>query len=288
MLVESYLVAVVSLPAGVFNPYSGVKTSILFMDKAQAKKSGDILFVKVENDGYDLGAQRRRIEQNDLPQAARAIKAHLTGNTATQNFAAALTVAREKVNEATDWNLNGEMYREVEDVRRSDWPVVELGDVCDIQKGTAITKKQTQPGDIPVVAGGQTPAYFHNVANRDGDTVTISGSGYAGFVNFFSTPIFASDCTTVKAKDGMGETKFVYYLLKEKQEMIYALRKGMAQPHVYPKDIKRFKVPFPPLNIQREILAEIEAEEKLIDANRALIRAFEQKIQTKIAAVWGE
>ena len=68
LLVEEYLVAVVSLPAGVFNPYSGVKTSILFLDKALARKTDRIAFFKVENDGFDLGAQRRPIEKNDLPQ----------------------------------------------------------------------------------------------------------------------------------------------------------------------------------------------------------------------------
>ena len=61
MLVEEYLVAVISLPAGVFNPYSGVKTSILIMDKTLARKADSIAFFKVENDGYDLGAQRRPI-----------------------------------------------------------------------------------------------------------------------------------------------------------------------------------------------------------------------------------
>ncbi|MGN6298502.1 MAG: HsdM family class I SAM-dependent methyltransferase [Ginsengibacter sp.] len=62
MLVEKYLYAVVSLPAGVFNPYSGVKTSILLMGKELAKKKDDILFVKIDNDGYGLGAQRNEIK----------------------------------------------------------------------------------------------------------------------------------------------------------------------------------------------------------------------------------
>src|SRR5207245_6239827 len=66
MLVDGYLWAVVSLPAGVFNPYSGVKTSVLFLDRALAQRSDEILFVKVESDGFDLGAQRRPVEQNDL------------------------------------------------------------------------------------------------------------------------------------------------------------------------------------------------------------------------------
>jgi type I restriction enzyme M protein len=75
MLVEdNYLVGVISLPAGVFNPYSGVKTSILWLDKTLAKKTDKILFAKIENDGFDLGAQRRPVKQNDLPAAFRALQ----------------------------------------------------------------------------------------------------------------------------------------------------------------------------------------------------------------------
>jgi type I restriction enzyme M protein len=57
MLVEEYLVAVISLPAGVFNPYAGVKTSILILDKSLAKRTNTIAFFKIEKDGYGLGAQ---------------------------------------------------------------------------------------------------------------------------------------------------------------------------------------------------------------------------------------
>ncbi|HRR51616.1 MAG TPA: N-6 DNA methylase, partial [Candidatus Cloacimonas sp.] len=77
MLVENHLYAVVSLPAGVFNPYAGVKTSILFMDRQLAKKTDSILFVKIENDGFDLGAQRRPIDKNDLPDALQVIREYI-------------------------------------------------------------------------------------------------------------------------------------------------------------------------------------------------------------------
>ena len=76
-LVEDYLVAVVSLPAGVFQPYSGVKTSILLLDRALARRSDRIAFFKVEHDGYDLGAQRRAIDKNDLPDVARAVREYM-------------------------------------------------------------------------------------------------------------------------------------------------------------------------------------------------------------------
>ncbi len=77
MLVEDYLVAVVSLPAGVFNPYSGVKTSVLVLDKALAKRTDRVAFFKVEHDGFDLGAQRRPVDRNDLPQVQAELAEYL-------------------------------------------------------------------------------------------------------------------------------------------------------------------------------------------------------------------
>lgn len=64
-LIEDGLYAVVSLPIGVFQPYSGVKTSILFFDNNLSKKTDEILFIKILNDGFDLGSQRR--PRPDLP-----------------------------------------------------------------------------------------------------------------------------------------------------------------------------------------------------------------------------
>jgi len=73
-LINDGLYAVISLPSGVFQPYSGVKTSILLIDKEFAKKSNEILFIKIENDGFDLGAQRRVNVKNDLPQALQILQ----------------------------------------------------------------------------------------------------------------------------------------------------------------------------------------------------------------------
>ena len=80
-LVNNYLWAVVSLPSGVFKPYSGVKTSILFLDKAKAKNIDEILFLNIENDGYQLGDKRLPIEKNDLPEALIKLKEHDTRTT---------------------------------------------------------------------------------------------------------------------------------------------------------------------------------------------------------------
>ena len=117
MLVENSLVAVVSLPAGCFNPYSGVKTSILILDKSLARQSDTIAFFKVENDGFGLGAQRRAFDKNDLPQVKAELDAYLQALRSRQPTAdlqptCGLIVPKEKIAANGDYNLSGERYRE--------------------------------------------------------------------------------------------------------------------------------------------------------------------------------
>lgn len=69
LIYEAGLWAVVSLPAHIFQPYSGVKTSILFIDREIARKRNEILLVKIDNDGFSLNTNRNPIKENDLPAA---------------------------------------------------------------------------------------------------------------------------------------------------------------------------------------------------------------------------
>ncbi len=148
--------------------------------------------------------------------------------------------------------------------------LVPLGAITNIQKGTSITSAKTKTGSIPVVAGGQKPAYFHNKANRDGNIITVSASGaYSGFVNYFLEPIFASDCNTIKSKSEDNiSTKLIFEFLKSIQSEIYFLQRGQAQPHVYGDDLAQIKIPFPPKEIQEKIVKEIEKIEKKEKENK--------------------
>jgi type I restriction enzyme M protein len=286
LLIEDGLLAVVSLPGGVFNPYTGVKTSILLFDNGLAKKTKDILFLKIQNDGFDLGAQRREIDKNDLPQALEIIKKYKAGLKENKKFKLnekqgkiVHLVVKDKIAESGDYNLSGDRYKEVVNFTNQKWPMVELGGVCDIEKGTSITKAKITNGNVPVIAGGQQPAYYHNQSNRDGQTITISASGaYAGFVNYFEIPIFASDCTTIKSKNENNLlTKLVFHFLKTRQKDIYKLQKGMGQPHVYGKELAKIKIPLPPIEVQKEIVEQIEVKQKAISAAKAVIENLERE-----------
>ena len=152
-----------------------------------------------------------------------------------------------------------------------------LGDVAELKRGQAVTRKEIVEGQIPVIAGGREPAYYIDRPNRQGETIVIAGSGaYAGFVSFWNEPIFVSDAFSIVVDRGTLQPRFVYHWLNGRQEAIHALKSGGGVPHVYPKDVAKLRCPIPPLEVQREIVrildqfttleAELEAE---LEARRA-------------------
>lgn len=154
---------------------------------------------------------------------------------------------------------------------KGEWVKKKLGEITEIKKGDLITEKEAKYGNIPVIGGGIQPTYYHSIPNRRANTITISASGAnAGYVNFHSYPIFASDCSTIEENHGRYDIKFLYYFLKLKQREITKLQVGGAQPHVYPEQLKNLEIFYPTdINEQRAIAqvlldmdAEIEALEK--------------------------
>lgn len=129
-----------------------------------------------------------------------------------------------------------------------------LGEVCTFNRGKTITAKNAILGSIPVIAGGQTPSYYHNEANRIGESITIAGSGaYAGYISYWNHPIFVSDAFTVDPNSSLLH-KFLFYWLKMNQEKVFSTQKGAGVPHVHGKDIAGFYIPIPSLPEQTRIV----------------------------------
>ncbi|MCK5343983.1 MAG: restriction endonuclease subunit S, partial [Candidatus Heimdallarchaeota archaeon] len=151
------------------------------------------------------------------------------------------------------------------------WDVKKLGDVAEIKKGQLITDSTRIDGIIPVIAGGKTPAYYHNKANRHGKTITVSGSGAsAGHVAFHTIPIFASDCSTIEESRSYS-IEFIYFLLQSIQENIYKMQTGGAQPHIHPTELKSLLVIKPPISEQNAIATILSDTDALIDHLEKLI-----------------
>lgn len=143
-----------------------------------------------------------------------------------------------------------------------EWKPLSL--VTEMQRGKTITAKSANEGNIPVISGGQKPAYYHNESNRNGKTITVAGSGaYAGYIMYWEEPIFVSDAFSIKTDESLLQIKYVYHFLLQNQQKIHAMKKGSGVPHVYPKDIGTLMIPIPPLPVQTEIV-------KILDALTAL------------------
>lgn len=125
------------------------------------------------------------------------------------------------------------------------WRRGALADVATFKRGKTITKEQTNPGVVPVVAGGLEPAYFHDTFNTGAPVITVSGSGAnAGFIRMYHTKVWASDCSYVDSV-ATENLAWVYCFLKENNTKIETMQKGAAQPHVYAKDINALEAVIP-------------------------------------------
>ncbi len=299
MLVEKSLVAVVSLPAGVFQPYSGVKTSILILDKSLAKTSDSIAFFKVENDGFGLGAQRRAIEKNDLFDAVEFLKTWVLLIGADRMVVSspnALIVPKEKIAGNGDYNLSGERYRENLIISRK-YPLLMIGEICTTSSGgTPLTGNSDyyEGGSIPWLRSGEVAQgeVFHaeRFITEDGlknssakifpiNTVLVAMYGAtAGEVGILRFEAATNQAICGITPDQKLDPNFLYLILKTNKIALVRLAGGGAQPNISQKIIREFQIPLPPLEVQKEIVAEIEGYQKVIDGARAVLENYRPHI----------
>ena len=125
------------------------------------------------------------------------------------------------------------------------WTEGTLVDLAVFERGKTITKGQVNEGNVPVVAGGLEPAYYHDTPNTDAPVITVSGSGAnAGFTRMYYTEVWASDCSYIDVSV-THDIAWIYCFLKENKASIDSMQKGAAQPHVYAKDLNAMKVVVP-------------------------------------------
>ena len=162
------------------------------------------------------------------------------------------------------------------------WKEVKLGELIKqkrivIEKGKSLTSENIVEGAIPVIAGGKTSPYSHNKFTHNKPCITISASGaYAGYVWKHITPIWASDCNVLYGTD--YDTNFLGCCLEYKQQQIYQLQTGGAQPHVYATDIKIITVPNINITEQQAIADVLSTADEEIDLlNKKLEALKEQK-----------
>ncbi len=307
LLVENCLVAVISLPGGVFQPYSGVKTSILIMDKALGRKTDHIAFFKVENDGYDLGAQRREIAANDLPAVQAEVGEYLrrlrTGEP-IDDFAPehGLIVPKERIAENGDYNLSGERYRTAVG-EQSQYLMVTLGEpgLFEIVSG-GTPNSQTEEywgGNVPWITLVDLPSDKRiteikstermitevGLANSSAkiipvDSIVVSSRATIGRIGINRIPLATNQgfkSIVVKDKARAIPEYLAHAITKLVPEM-EAQASGATYKEITKTKFAELQIPLPPLEVQREIVAEIEGYQRVIDGARAVVDNWRPRI----------
>jgi type I restriction enzyme M protein len=282
MLVEEYLVGVISLPAGIFNPYSGVKTSILWLDKQLAKKTDSVLFVKIENDGYDLGAQRKPKRENDLPDAYRAIMQYKEALRVEKEFKEESwqrirIVPKSKIAKDGDCSLSSDRYVVAKVFANAKWPIVEIGDLI-----TTITPPQKilkehygKMGSFPIIDQSQEEisgwTNDENSLVKSEKPLVIFGDHTCAVK--YTEKSFAQGADGIKillTNDRLAP-KFLYYILKTRPIETEGYQRHFAK-------LKRFKIPLPPVSVQEEVVAELDGYQKIISGARQIVENYTPQV----------
>ncbi len=303
-LVEDGLYAVVSLPSGVFAPYSGVKTSILLFDNELAKQKQEILFVKVENDGYDLGATKRPISKNDLPGALEILKGWRAGSVSPAEAGIpCLAVPRIQIAENGDYNLSGDRYRVATDYSNTKWPMVNMGDERYFKIESGGTPESTNPdfwnGTINWATLVDLPA--HNLITLITDTqrkITNRGLAHSSAKLLPKGTVIISSratigrvaicgCETatnqgfknVVVNNNCVDSKYIANVLTSLKAVMEALASGGTFKEISKSNFETIKIPLPPLEVQQQIVAELDGYQSIISGARQVVENWKAKIE---------
>jgi type I restriction enzyme M protein len=309
---KQYLYAVVSLPAGVFNPYSGVKTSILLMDRTLAQKTDKILFVKIANDGFGLGAQRKELATSNLPDALNVIRdfgqAILQGDTSRFEIEdanlQAVAIEKTKIAENGDYNLSGDRYINAK-IHSSTFEIVSLGDVSNrITKGTTPTsmgfdfledginfvKIESIKSDgkfikekFAKISQECNQALSRSMLKENDILFSIAGAfGRVGIVDKSILPANTNQALSIISLKDNVNPNYLFHLLKADQikQEIDRIKTGVAQYNLSLGQVSDLKIPLPPLSIQKEIVEKIEGFQRIIDGAKQVVENYKPQIDT--------
>jgi type I restriction enzyme M protein len=280
---DNYLWAVVSLPSGVFNPYAGVKTSILLIDKNIAKKSDEILFVKVNDDGFGLGAQRREQQKNDLPMITNDLKKYkdliLSNNEDELNQIKLFNttiVKKVTLKDSEEYNLSGERYSEITSAN-SIYEMHKLGDLLmEVTYPEKVKKSDyLTTGKYPVIDQSKifisgysnNPDYLYSIKNP-----LILFGDHTREIKYidFDFILGADGVKILQFKESVNP-RFMYYLLKNTPI------KNLGYSRHY-KELIRLKIPLPSLEKQNEIIKDLNRYQRIIDGARMVIDNWKSEV----------
>ena len=186
-----------------------------------------------------------------------------------------------------------------------DWKTGKVGEVCEIKSGGTPSKSKKEywrNGNIPWYSSGELNDFYTKDSNskitelglkNSNATIFPKGSLLVGMYDTaaFKMSILDRDASFNQAICGIKPNRkidlsFLYLYFLEMKEEYLKQRVGIRQRNLSKGFIEALEIPLPPLEVQREIVARIESERKIVESNRELIRIYEEKVKKVIARVW--
>jgi len=277
-----------------------VKTSILLLDKSLARQAQTIGFFKIENDGFGLGAQRREIEKNDLPQARAEIGEYLRrlrARESVEDFRTALgrIVAKEKISANGDYNLSAERYREAA-ASHHGFPIVSLGEsgLFRVESG-GTPKSEVEEywgGGIPWATLVDLPAsnFISQITSTKrtisekglressakmipANSVIVSTRATIGRIAINRIPIATNQGfkNVVIEDPARAVPQYIALALTRLVPTMQAWATGGTFAEISKSKFCELQIPLPPLEVQKEIVEQVEGYQKVIDGARAVL-----------------
>ncbi len=305
-LVEDCLVGVISLPEGIFNPYAGVKTSILVIDKEANQKSENIFFAKVEDDGFSLGAKRTPISKNDLPEVAFQIALFSRGKDCKLEVVKKIDVLSNR-----DVSLNGSSYK-ISELTNSEYEMVSIGNKNFFEVLSGGTPKSDEGsywnGSVNWISIVDLPAsnLITNIRNSERtitdlglkkssakmiplNSVIVSTRATIGRVGINRIPLSTNQGfkSIVIKDDSSISCEYLAYMMTNLTDQMTELASGGVFKEISKTNFETLSIPLPPIEIQQQIVDELEGFQKVIDENKRMIETHSKKIKNRISKVWG-
>lgn len=286
-LIEDGLIAVISLPAGIFNPYSGVKTDILILDKVLHKKTNKILFLQINNDGYTLTTQRKEIPENDLPEGIEifnlfknCIEKNDYSDLEKLNNKNILLLDRQTILDNENFDLSVNRYK-TEEKRDNILYNIKLKDIVEFQqKSTKKASDGLKYGIFPFYTSSKIQNKFTNIADYN-EEYLIFGTGGSATIHIDSHFSCSSDNFILKIIDKNVIAKFIYYYFLNNMYILENGFIGSGLKHLSKHYLENIMLPLPPLEIQEEIIKEIDRYEKIISGCKEVIENWQPKFDIK-------
>jgi type I restriction enzyme M protein len=317
LLKNCNLQSVISLPQGVFLPYTGVKTNIIYATKvnqklASAQRRKDFWYFEVKSDGYTLDNHRRKLDKggdldkyqeyrkldNNQRQEMLDVGFEIVPLSKVKENACILVGSRyreQKINSKYEIKkfeqfatlIRGVIYPKAEQATIKTETIVLPADNIDLS-GNLVLNKLIYLNDDQKISGEK------KLKCRDIFICMSSGSkehiGKVAYINA-NTDFYAGGFMgIIRVDPNLCIAKWLYYYFRfspEYRNSIKILTQG-ANINNISSLINTMQIPVPPLEVQRQIVDELDEEQECIASYKKNIETSEERMQDIINEIWGE